>query len=197
MNGFERRAALIKEKILKTTLEMLKTWEPSKLRIADIAKTAQVSQVTIYNYFGGKEALIHEVVKNYIDSSISDFQKYMQQDGTVKEKIERMILQDKEAYHSLSPFLINQLLTEDKKLAEYVQEETTEKIIPPMIKLIEDGKENGEISEKVTTKAFLVFINFYLKHYQELMELVNQENNPDLIESMHHIFFYGICGKEE
>ncbi|WP_397537995.1 TetR/AcrR family transcriptional regulator [Rummeliibacillus pycnus] len=197
MNGFEKRAALIKDKILKTTLEMLKTLEPSNLRIADIAKTAQVSQVTIYNYFGGKEALIHEVVKNYIDSSISDFQKYMQQDGTVKEKIEKMILQDKEAYHTLSPFLINQLLTEDKELAEYVQKETNEKIIPSMIKLIEDGKENGEISEKVTTQAFLVFINFCLKHYQELVEMVNQENNTDLIESMHHIFFYGICGKEE
>ncbi|MFJ8262788.1 TetR/AcrR family transcriptional regulator [Rummeliibacillus sp. NPDC094406] len=197
MNGFEKRAALIKDKILNTTLEMLKTLEPSNLRIADIAKAAQVSQVTIYNYFGGKEALIHEVVKNYIDSSISDFQKYMQQDGTVKEKIERMILQDKEAYHTLSPFLINQLLTEDKELAEYVQKETNEKIIPSMIKLIEDGKENGEISEKVTTQAFLVFINFYLKHYQELVEMVNQENNTDLIESMHHIFFYGICGKEE
>ena len=197
MNGFEKRATLIKEKIINTTLEMLKTREPNKLRIADIAKTAHVSQVTIYNYFGGKEALIHEVVQNYIDSSISDFQEYMQQDGKVKEKIERMILQDKESYRTLSQSLIHRLLTENKELAEFVQKENKEKIIPLMIKLVDDGKENGEISKKVTTQAFLVFINFYLMHYQGLMEMVNQDNNTDLIESMHHIFFYGICGKEE
>lgn len=30
MNGFERRKELIKEKIKKTVLDMLKTWEPKK-----------------------------------------------------------------------------------------------------------------------------------------------------------------------
>ena len=42
---------------------MLKTWEPKRIRITDIAKEANVSQVTIYNYFGSKEALLKEVLK--------------------------------------------------------------------------------------------------------------------------------------
>ncbi|MGG3562111.1 TetR/AcrR family transcriptional regulator [Neobacillus rhizosphaerae] len=195
MNGFEKRAALIKEKIIKTTQEMLKTWEPSKIRIADIAKTADVSQVTIYNYFGSKEALLHEVMKQYIDSSFQHFQEYMQGDYTIKEKIERMILQDKEALYTFSPKIIKQLLVEDKEMADYIQKETNEKVIPMMLQLLEDGKKSGEISPKVSSKAFLMYINFSLQHYEELMDMVGQSNNLDLIDSMLHIFFYGICGK--
>ena len=195
MNGFEKRAALIKGKIMKTTQEMLKTWEPSRIRIADIAKTAHVSQVTIYNYFGSKEALLHEVIKNYIDSSFEDFEKLMQEDCTFKEKIERIILQDKEAFNTLSPRVIKQLLIEDTEMAQYMQKQTNEKVIPVMLQMLEEGKKSGEISDKVSSQALLMFINFSLQHYQELMEMVEQSGNLDVIDSMLHIFFYGICGK--
>lgn len=195
MNGFEKRASLIKERILKTTLEILKTWEPSKIRIADIAKTAHVSQVTIYNYFGSKEALLHEVIKNYIDTSFKEFGELMQGDFTFKEKIERIILQDRESFNILSPQRINQLLIEDKEMAQYIQKETNEKVIPVMLQMLEEGKKSGEISNKVSSQALLMFINFSLQHYQELMEMVEQSGNLDIIDSMLHIFFYGICGK--
>jgi AcrR family transcriptional regulator len=195
MNGFEKRAALIKGKITKTTQEMLKTWEPSRIRIADIAKTAHVSQVTIYNYFGSKEALLHEVIKNYIDSSFEDFEKLMQEDCTFKEKIERIILQDKEAFNTLSPRVIKQLLIEDTEMAQYMQKQTNEKVIPVMLQMLEEGKKSGEISDKVSSQALLMFINFSLQNYQELMEMVEQSGNLDVIDSMLHIFFYGLCGK--
>ena len=88
MNGFEKRALLIKEKIKKTALDMLKTWEPKRIRITDIAKEANVSKVTIYNYFGSKEALLKEVFKDYIDRTISELNN--DKDISVKEKIEKI-----------------------------------------------------------------------------------------------------------
>lgn len=195
MNGFEKRASLIKQKIMDTTLEMLKTWEPSRIRIADIAKNAHVSQVTIYNYFGSKEALLHEVIKNYIDTSFQAFEELMQEESTIKEKIERIIIQDREAFNTLSPQRYNQLFIADKELAQYIQKQTNEKVIPLMLQMLEEGKKSGEISDKISSQALLIFINFCLQHYQELLGLVEQSGNLDLIDSMLHILFYGICGK--
>lgn len=196
MNGFEKRAVLIKGKILKTTLEMLKTWEPSRIRIADIAKAAHVSQVTIYNYFGSKEKLLHEVIKKYIDQSFKEFQELVEEDCTLKEKIEKMIRQEKDSFHTLSPQRIHQLLIADKDMIQYIQKETNEKVIPIMMQMIEDGKKNGEISNKVSSQALLVFINFSMQHYQELIEMVQESDNMDLIDNILHLFFYGLCGKE-
>jgi hypothetical protein len=55
-------------------------------------------------------------------------------------------------------------------MAQYIQKETNEKVIPVMLQMLEEGKKSGEISNKVSSQAILMFINFSLKHYQELME---------------------------
>ncbi|MCY7798934.1 TetR/AcrR family transcriptional regulator [Bacillus haynesii] len=194
MNGFEKRALLIKEKIKKTALEMLKTWEPKRIRITDIAKEANVSQVTIYNYFGSKEALLKEVFKDYIDHSISEFEEYMNKDISVKEKIELMILQKREANNQkFALTVIKEVMIEDSEIMDYVKRQYDEKIIPLMLQMIEEGHRTGEISPKITAESFLIFMNMIIEHSKTLGEAFEQ--NRQFTEEMMHIFFYGLCGR--
>ena len=194
MNGFEKRALLIKEKIKKTALEMLKTWEPKRIRITDIAKEANVSQVTIYNYFGSKEALLKEVFKDYIDHSISEFEEYMKKDISVKEKIELIILQKREANkQKFALTVIKEVMIEDSEIMDYVKRQYDEKIIPLMLQMIEEGHRTGEISPKITAESFLIFMNMIIEHSKTLGEAF--EKNRQFTEEMLHIFFYGLCGR--
>ncbi|QII47541.1 TetR/AcrR family transcriptional regulator [Bacillus paralicheniformis] len=194
MNGFEKRALLIKEKIKKTALDMLKTWEPKRIRITDIAKEANVSQVTIYNYFGSKEALLKEVFKDYIDQSISDFEEYMNKDISVKEKIELMILQKREANNQkFALTVVKEVMIEDSEIMDYVKRQYDEKVIPLMLQMIEEGHRTGEISPKITAESFLIFMNMIIEHSKTLGEAF--EKNRQFTEEMMHIFFYGLCGR--
>ncbi|MCY8046719.1 TetR/AcrR family transcriptional regulator [Bacillus haynesii] len=194
MNGFEKRALLIKEKIKKTALGMLKTWEPKRIRITDIAKEANVSQVTIYNYFGSKEALLKEVFKDYIDQSISEFEEYMNKDISVKEKIELIILQKREANkQKFALTVIKEVMIEDSEIMDYVKRQYDEKIIPLMLQMIEEGHRTGEISPKITAESFLIFMNMIIEHSKTLGEAF--EKNRQFTEEMLHIFFYGLCGR--
>lgn len=196
MNGFEKRAFQIKAKIIQTTLEMLKTWDSNKIRIADIAKKANVSQVTIYNYFGNKEALLREVVKKYIEDAFNVFLENMSRDHTFKEKIEQVILQERESsLSSLTPFLM-QFVKEDQEIAQFMEKEYNEKILPVFFQLIEEGRRNGEISDKISNEGLFVFINFNMKYTNEFYDSIQQTGNMNLINEMLHIFLYGICGKE-
>jgi AcrR family transcriptional regulator len=195
MNGFEKRALQIKEKIMKTTFEMLKTWDLNKIRIADIAKTAEVSQVTIYNYFGSKESLMREVFKNYINNSFNEFLEYMNGEHTFKEKIEWIILQERESTNTITPNMIDQLLINDQEIAQFLDKEYNEKIIPVLLQFIEDGKKNGEISSNISTQGLMMYINVSMKYYQEFLGIIKQSGNMNLINEMLHIFLYGICGK--
>jgi AcrR family transcriptional regulator len=52
MNGFERRKKRKRENICRAAFELFCTLGMQKTKIAQIAKKADVSQVTIYNYFG-------------------------------------------------------------------------------------------------------------------------------------------------
>lgn len=56
MNGFAKRTQTKKQAILEATTKILLEKGYSYLKIEDVAKKANVSQVTIYNYFGSKKA---------------------------------------------------------------------------------------------------------------------------------------------
>ncbi|BBH23433.1 TetR family transcriptional regulator [Paenibacillus baekrokdamisoli] len=196
MNGFEKRANLIKEKIMKTTLEMLRTSDPKRIRIADISKMAKVSQVTIYNYFGSKEALLREVFKNYFDKAIRDFEEYMNEGHSLKEKIEHIIFLKKESYKDFPPGLIKELLMEDNELSRYIEEQYRERTIPLTVRIIKEGKDSGEISDDVSTQNVLAFIQLYMNQYETILEMAQKsEDMNNFLEGMAHMFFYGVCGK--
>ncbi|MBY0163614.1 TetR/AcrR family transcriptional regulator [Cytobacillus firmus] len=196
MNGFEKRASLIKEKIMRTTLDMLRTSELKRIRIADISKAAKVSQVTIYNYFGSKEELLREVFRNYFDQAIRDFEQYMSEGHSLKEKIEHIIFLEKESYNDFPPGLIKELLIDDEELSRYMEEQYRNKAIPLTVQIIQEGKDSGEISPDVSTEHVLAFIQLFMNQYESILAMAQQSDDMDgFLEGMVHMFFYGVCGK--
>ncbi|RQW12857.1 TetR/AcrR family transcriptional regulator [Paenibacillus rhizophilus] len=198
MNGFEKRAAKIRRKIMKTTMEMLKTWEPKRMRIADIAKAAGVSQVTIYNYFGSKEKLLEQSFKDYIDQSIDGFEKFMRGNPSIKDFVKYSIDQEKAQYSVLSPSQIKELMVDDQEMFGYIQERYEKTVLPLIVRLVEEGKSRNEISPKISSNSVLIFMNMYMQSVGDLLEVARKQDNMDVfIEEMTHLFFYGLCGREE
>jgi Transcriptional regulator len=197
MNGFERRTSQIKDKILQTTLRMLRASDPRRLRIADISKEAEVSQVTIYNYFGSKEALIREAFIGYFDRMIRDFESYMNEGHSLKEKIAHIINLEKSAYRDFPPSLIKQLLQDDAELARHVEALYSEVSIPMTIRMIREGQESGEISPDVSINNVLAFMQLYTNQYETLLDMADKSEDRDkFLAGMVEMFFYGICGRQ-
>src|SRR5215831_17262935 len=60
--GFERRTQRKRAAILDASEALFLERGIAEVAVTDIARQAQVSPVTIYNYFGTKQALVREVM---------------------------------------------------------------------------------------------------------------------------------------
>lgn len=197
MNGFERRARQIKGKIKETTLNMLSTSSMKEIRIADIAREAGVSQVTIYNYFGSKEALIREIFLEFMESILDEFEAVVTGEAALKEKIEFIILQKKKNSHSFHPSVIAELMENDSEVRVMVQKNYEERSLPLVVELLTKSKANGEISSDISIDTVMLYLNMLYESSHRMLESIQYEEDQEkLIEEMVQVFFYGICGPQ-
>ena len=91
MNGFEKRKAQKKENIRRTALELFRTYGFQKVSIAEIARGAGVSQVTIYNHFDSKEGLVRDVLKWHMSDLLDKYLGIMNSDEPFMEKLENIV----------------------------------------------------------------------------------------------------------
>ncbi|WP_276351805.1 TetR/AcrR family transcriptional regulator [Cohnella caldifontis] len=197
MNGFEKRSRQIKEKIVKTTIDLLGTTDPNRIRIADIANAAKVSQVTIYNHFESKENLLREAIKQFLEVMIADFETYLNESHSLKEKIEYILFREKQYFKLIPPRVLQELMLSDPEMAGYVERIYLEKSLPMTVRILEEGKQNGEISERVSIENVLALMQLYMNQYETMLRMAGESGDVErFVEEMVHLFFYGICGKE-
>ena len=195
MDGFERRRELKKKDILEAALELFMKYGVQKVSIAEIAKEANVSQVTIYNYFDSKNNLIHLVFKFYVDQIWDEMKVLLASNLPYEDKIKQMISFERNmANHSMNNKFFQDLLKDYATGQSYVEEVYLKEGLPLLIEFVNDGKNQGFIDPSLSNEAIL----FYLQMFQEYMQRNDVVHTLlPLSEDLTKLFFYGIVGKKE
>ncbi len=74
MNGFQLRKEKKMEDILEAAFELFSANGIKDVSITEIAKKANVSRVSIYNFFESKENLVRQSSFFFMDKIMKDFQ---------------------------------------------------------------------------------------------------------------------------
>ncbi|EAO7445718.1 TetR/AcrR family transcriptional regulator, partial [Listeria monocytogenes] len=88
MNNYEKRTRKKKTAIIQAALSLFGKKGFSDVSIKDIATLADVSQVSIYNYFGSKEALVSECASIIMQDTITLAEEILASEGTFTQKLE-------------------------------------------------------------------------------------------------------------
>ncbi|KHE73221.1 TetR/AcrR family transcriptional regulator, partial [Halobacillus sp. BBL2006] len=154
MNGFERRKERKKTNILNAAYGLFSTYGVQKVSIQEIAQKAQVSQVTIYNYFGGKDQLLFETVKKFIYEQFDHFKDIVNdQNMSFKDKISFVIQGKKENILHMNPDFLQSVMADQPHIQEFIRKFSEEKSVPLLMQLINQGKEQGYIHPGLSART--------------------------------------------
>ncbi|MGM8211218.1 TetR/AcrR family transcriptional regulator [Virgibacillus sp. W0430] len=194
MNGFQRRSEMKKNNIVQAALRLFTKSGVQSVSVAKIASEANVSQVTIYNYFTTKENLVQEVIESYIDQEWKAYEQLLNSDLPFPDKIKQIIFEKKEATAHMHENFYHYFMEEYSEKGSYVDMFYKEKAIPGFITLFDEGKKEGYIDPTISNESILFYVGM-LKDYMQQKE-VNEKVLP-LTEEITKLFFYGIVGKEK
>lgn len=193
MDGFQRRRELKKSHILQAALALFMEFGVQKVSIKEIATKANVSQVTIYNYFGSKDQLIHEVIAFYINQELKRYEQIIYSDQPFQEKMKSIVFAKTETSKQINGNFFQTMMKKYQSDNSYIQEVYVNKALPMTMDLFNEGKKQGYIDPQLSNQSLLM----YLQIFQEAMqrEDIYQQILP-LTEDIIKLFFYGIVGKD-
>ena len=197
MDGFERRRERKKESIRHAALELFKINGIKKVSIAEIAKKAHVSPVTIYNHFGDKNTLACDVIKQSFMEKINQYRDIMNSDEPFPNKI-RMIMLDKMAMaNDYDEELIEKYAFGSPELAEFINKVYEGDIKKMWVEMLKEGKEQGYIDKDMSIEAIFLYLNMVRKGADAYIDLYkNPKKNIRMLKELNNLIFYGLFQKE-
>lgn len=192
MNKYEMTTDRKKKAVIHAALNLFNEKGFTETSIKEIAASAQVSQVSIYNYFGSKERLVSECAQIIIHDTLQLAVEILQKDISYSEKLQMALaLCTEELSLAVSNHFSKKAL-DDAKLVEYLVESVNRSKANVYRAYIEQGKMEGYIDASITTETIL--------NYMEAINIVGSrvklsEDAPTQIKHIHQLFLYGLLKK--
>lgn len=190
MDGFQRRREAKKMQILQAAIEMFSNNGVKNASIAEIAKKANVSQVSIYNFFENKDNLAKEAFLHYMDEKMEKSEQLLNTNLTFPEKFKELIVESQKAESDLSEEFFQSSVWNNPAIQEFYQEHYYTRSIKLFMNLIEQGKKEGYIDTTLLTDAIILYIGMFKN------TLTQPGVSKKIRSDFNKLFFYGILGKE-
>jgi len=189
MNNFEIRTNKKKATIISVAQELFKEKGFVNVSIKEIASKSNVSQVSIYNYFGNKDALVGECVSSLMLEVIEKARDILQSKMDFKEKIVKALsICSNDISISLSEYFTKEALN-DKSLMKLIGEFINKEKFELFREYIEVGKKEGAIDKTIPTETILKFIEVI----SIAENTTDYSNVPEgYIEDIQKLLFHGI-----
>jgi AcrR family transcriptional regulator len=187
-----------REKILAAAKSLFNhTHDVKRVSLEAIAVEAGVSPTTIYNNFGDRESLIFELIKEMVSANLERNRALVHSNIPFPQKIISVFSGKMELAEKVDREIIEKLLTQDKKIAPYIDEIYEQQIKPLWKAMMADGKKQGYVDASLDDEALLLFLDIIQAGLKVKADIFRDfKDNMKLIEQLTHMMFYGFMKKD-
>lgn len=198
MNGFERRKEQKKDSIRRAAIELFRTYGFEKVSVFDIARKAHVSHVTIYNHFGSKEELVHDVIKTAISGLVEVSRSVIESDRPFLEKLEIIVLNKAETAGQYRGELMRTVIRDNPVMQRFVESLWTQEVEGLIHELVDEGKKLGYIDKELSWEAVWYYFEIIRRGALVSADSLGSVKVDDkLARDLNHLFLYGLVSEKE
>lgn len=201
MDGFARRKEQSKEDIRKAAWELFSQFGVDKVSIMDIARKAGVSQATIYNNFGSKDALAREFVTTAVEQLVKRVQEILTPERQFREKmaafiqfISDMTVNGRPSAAESALFASSIDLQNDPEIKK-IRIEAQEKMIHLMLGLIREGKQQEQVNPDLSDEALRIYFVVFMDVFSNPQLRHQFYHHPGLVQELGSLMIYGLSGQ--
>jgi AcrR family transcriptional regulator len=203
MDGFARRKEQSKEDIRKAAWKLFSQFGVDKVSVADIAHKAGVSQATIYNNFGSKQALAREFVTsaveqlmNHVQETLTPQMQYSEKMAAFIQFISEMMVKGRPIAAENAIFASSMDLQNDPEIKK-IRVEAQKKMTNLMLGLIREGKQQGQVNPDLSDEALSIYFAVFMDVFSN-PELQHQYyQHPELVRELGSLMIYGLSGQHK
>ena len=193
MNQYQKTTEKKKQAIVQAALRLFKDKGFKETSIKSIAEVAEVSPVSIYNYFGGKDNLVALCVNDLFEEITQQAEDILNSNLDFKTKLDHAFALCQEKMSQQISDYFQDKLVEDSVFSTLLTKAITAKKRDIYRAYIKVGKEEGLIAEDLSTELILNVMDALNGMGNQIADSDNLETE---VEQIHQIFLYGIFGKK-
>lgn len=193
MNKYEITTEKKKKAIICAAMSLFREKGFTSINVKEIAALAHVSQVSIYNYFGSKEALVSECSNIVMNDTLKKAKEILEKDNmSFVEKLESALLICTETISlSVSEYFTQKAL-EDPVLIDLLMQSINKSKRKIYREYIEAGKQENIINNTIPTD---IFLDFFDAINMVGMKIEFNDDVSATIKHTHTLLLYGLIGK--
>ena len=192
MSKYEITTEKKKQAIVNAAMALFTENGFTEVSIKEIAALAHVSQVSLYNYFGSKEALISECVDIVMGDTFQKANEILNRDIYFIEKLKLALSLCTENINLSVSAYFSKMALSDPILMNLLTKSINEKKQRIYRDYIETGKQENIIDKTIPTITYLAFLDS-LNVMGSKLEF--DDDISTTIGHIHELFLYGLIGK--
>lgn len=183
-----------KELILQTGRRLFIERGITATSMDDIAESAPVSKMTLYNYFGSKEGLVEAVIGHIIEQSKECFYRLVREAGSPLEVLAG--LARSEHLHELPDSLVLELLEQYPETAKRLMEFHAKEVVPVFENVIFQGQQRGYIRKDISPHVLLQFMMALNEFMSKPERLRGMGDLQTVSNQLVTVLYHGIIAPE-
>ena len=194
MNQYQKTTEKKKQAIIQAALRLFKEKGFKETSIKSIAEVAEVSPVSIYNYFGSKDNLVAICVNDLFEEITQQAEDILKSNLAFNTKLDQALDLCQEKMSQQISYYFQDKTLRDPAFSSLLTKAITAKKRDIYRTYINLGKEEGLIARDLSTELILNVMDALNSVGNQLAYNDNLETD---VKQIHQIFLYGILGKKK